>query len=336
MSGNYDKSNVVLEVKDLRVQYRASGEVVEAVNGVSFQLHEKQSLALVGETGAGKTTIAKAIMSILPDPPAKVVGGEIFFEDQDMLNMKEKQLRKIRGEKISMIFQDPMTALSPVFTIGNQIEEAYKEHYKVSRAEAKKRTVELLNMVGIPAERYNEYPHQFSGGMRQRVVIAIALACNPSILIADEPTTALDVTIQAQVLDLISRLREQNGTSMILITHDLGIVAENCDDVAIVYAGEIVELGTKEHIFNETAHPYTQGLFGALPDMAQGRDKLNPIFGLPPNPANLPKGCKFHPRCPHATERCALEEPSMLEISEGHYSRCFINPYEEGQDGHFD
>ena len=330
MSGNYDESNIVLEVKDLWVQYRAGGEIVEAVNGVSFQLHEKQSLALVGETGAGKTTIAKAIMSILPDPPAKVVGGEIFFEDQNMLNMKEKQLRKIRGEKISMIFQDPMTALSPVFTIGNQIEEAYKEHYKVSRTEAKKRTIELLNMVGIPAERYNEYPHQFSGGMRQRVVIAIALACNPSILIADEPTTALDVTIQAQVLDLISRLREQNGTSMILITHDLGIVAENCDDVAIVYAGEIVEMGTKEHIFNETAHPYTQGLFGALPDMAQGRDKLKPIFGLPPNPANLPKGCKFHPRCPHATERCAAEAPPMLEISEGHFSRCFINPHEEG------
>ena len=328
MSENQNK--VVLEVKDLWVQYRAGGEVVEAVNGVSFRLREKQSLALVGETGAGKTTIAQAIMSILPNPPAKITAGEILYEDQDMLRMKEKRLRKIRGEKISMIFQNPMTALSPVFTIGDQIEEAYKEHYKVSNTEAKKRTLELLNMVGIPAERYGEYPHQFSGGMRQRVVIAIALACNPSILIADEPTTALDVTIQAQVLDLIYRLKEQNHTSMILITHDLGIVAENCDDVAIVYAGEIVELGTREHIFNETAHPYTKGLFGALPDMAQGRDKLKPIFGLPPNPANLPKGCKFHPRCPHVTERCRQEQPPMTEISEGHFSRCFLNPGEEG------
>jgi peptide/nickel transport system ATP-binding protein len=330
MSENYDESNVVLEVKDLWVQYRAGGETVEAVNGVSFQLHKRQALALVGETGAGKTTIAKAIMSILPDPPAKVTNGEILLQEQDMLKMKEKQLRKIRGEQISMIFQDPMTALSPVFTIGNQIEEAYKEHNKVSRAEAKERTIELLNMVGIPAERYGEYPHQFSGGMRQRVVIAIALACNPHILIADEPTTALDVTIQAQVLDLIYRLKEKNDTSLILITHDLGIVAENCDDVAIVYAGQIVEMGTKEHIFNETAHPYTKGLFGALPDMAQGRDKLKPIFGLPPDPANLPAGCKFHPRCPHACERCTVEEPPMVEISKGHFSRCILNPCQEG------
>ena len=334
MSENYDENKVILELKDLEVQYRAGGEIVKAVNGVSFKFHERQSLALVGETGAGKTTIAKAIMSILPDPPAKVVGGEILLEGQDMLKMKEKQLRKIRGEKISMIFQDPMTALSPVYTIGNQIEEAYKEHYKVSREEAKKRTIELLNMVGIPSERYGEYPHQFSGGMRQRVVIAIALACNPSILIADEPTTALDVTIQAQVLDLIYRLKEQNGTSMILITHDLGVVAENCDDVAIVYAGEIVEMGTKEHIFNETAHPYTKGLFGALPNMANGREKLKPILGLPPNMANLPTGCKFHPRCPHATERCSQEEPPLREISPGHSCRCFMTPgKEEGDDG---
>lgn len=336
MSENYDENRIILEVKDLWVQYRAGGETVKAVNGVSFKFHERQSLALVGETGAGKTTIAKAIMGILPNPPAKVVGGEIFLEGQNMLKMKEKQMRKIRGEKISMIFQDPMTALSPVFTIGNQIEEAYKEHYKVSNQEAKKRTIELLNMVGIPAERYNEYPHQFSGGMRQRVVIAIALACNPSILIADEPTTALDVTIQAQVLDLIYRLKEQNGTSMILITHDLGVVAENCDDVAIVYAGEIVEMGTKEHIFNETAHPYTKGLFEALPDMAKGREKLKPIYGLPPNLANLPTGCKFHPRCPYATKRCESEEPPLGEISKGHFSRCFINPHEEAKDGQSD
>jgi len=320
-----NKDKTILEVNDLWVQYRAGGDVVEAVNGVSFTLKKGQSLGLVGETGAGKTTIAKAIMSILPDPPAKVTGGEIILEGQDLLKQKEKYLRKIRGEKISMIFQDPMTALSPVYTVGNQIEEAYREHYKVSGSEAKKRTLELLNMVGIPGERYSEYPHQFSGGLRQRVVIAIALACNPDILIADEPTTALDVTIQAQVLDLIYRLKEEHGTSMILITHDLGLVAENCDDVAIVYAGEIVEAGTKEHIFNETAHPYTRGLFGALPDMANGKEKLKPIAGLPPDPAHMPKGCKFHPRCPHATEKCSMEIPPLREISDGHFSRCFFD-----------
>lgn len=323
MNMNNDKP--ILTVKDLYVQYRAGGEIVEAVNGVSFDLHEKQALALVGETGAGKTTIAKAIMSILPDPPAKVTGGEIILEGQDMLKMKEKKLRSIRGSRISMIFQDPMTALSPVYTIGNQIEEAYLEHNKVSRAEARKRTNELLNMVGIPSERYGEYPHQFSGGMRQRVVIAIALACNPEILIADEPTTALDVTIQAQVLELIYQLRQQHGTSLILITHDLGIVAENCDDVAIVYSGEIVEYGTKEHIFNHTEHPYTQGLFDALPDMATGKEKLKPIIGLPPNPADLPQGCKFHPRCPYVTDKCKSENPPFREISPGHFSRCFFD-----------
>lgn len=332
MSEQTNENKTILEVNDLWVQYRAGGETVEAVNGVSFKLKERQSLALVGETGAGKTTIAKAIMSILPNPPAKVVGGEIFLEGEDMLRMKEKKLRKIRGSRISMIFQDPMTALSPVYTIGNQIEEAYSEHFKVSPSEAKKRTIELLNMVGIPAERYSEYPHQFSGGLRQRVVIAIALACNPDILIADEPTTALDVTIQAQVLDLIYRLKEEHGTSMILITHDLGIVAENCDDVAIVYAGEIVEAGTKEHIFNETAHPYTEGLFGALPDMASGKEKLKPILGLPPNPADMPKGCKFHPRCPYASEKCSTETPPFQEVSPGHFCRCFLDHVKEGQD----
>ena len=318
-----NENGPILSVKDLKVQYSAGGAIVKAVNGVSFELKKGKTLALVGETGAGKTTIAKAIMSILPNPPAKIMGGEIYLEGENMLKMKEKKLRGIRGRKISMIFQDPMTALSPVYTIGNQIEETYKEHNKVSKAEAKNRTIELLNMVGIPAERYGEYPHQFSGGMRQRVVIAIALACNPDIIIADEPTTALDVTIQAQVLDLIYRLREQHGTSMILITHDLGIVAENCDEVAIVYAGEIVEIGDKEHIFNHTTHPYTKGLFDALPDMADTKGELKPIKGLPPDPTDLPKGCKFNPRCPFATEKCATEEPELREIADGHFVRCF-------------
>ncbi|MCD8128224.1 MAG: ABC transporter ATP-binding protein [Oscillospiraceae bacterium] len=322
MTEKVDKNRIILEIKDLTVEYHAGGEVVQAVNDMSFSLHREGSLALVGETGAGKTTVAKAIMSILPDPPAKVCAGKIMLNGENLLEMKEKQLRKIRGERISMIFQDPMTALSPVYTVGNQIEEAVWEHNKISRAEARERAMNLLELVGIPKTRYKEYPHQFSGGMRQRVVIAIALACTPDVLIADEPTTALDVTIQVQVLRLIQELKEQTGTSMILITHDLGIVAENCDDVAIVYAGEIVEMGSKEHIFNETTHPYTEGLFGALPDMARSGEKLRPIKGLPPDPANLPKGCKFHPRCDRAQKCCCCEAPPFKEVSPGHFVRC--------------
>lgn len=330
MSGN---SDVILKVKDLVVQYQTNGEIVEAVNHVTFLLDRGKTLALVGETGAGKTTVAKAIMGILPNPPARVVGGEIVVEGQNILDMKERQLRRIRGQQVSMIFQDPMTALSPVFTVGGQIEEAFREHNKVSRAEAKKRTIELLNTVGIPAERYGEYPHQFSGGMRQRVVIAIALACNPEILIADEPTTALDVTIQAQVLELIYQLKQKYKTSVILITHDMGIVAENCDDVAIMYAGEIVEYGSKEQIFMDPHHPYTNGLFGALPNMAQGKERLKSIRGLPPDPVSLPKGCKFHPRCPYAAEKCCRELPGLEEIAPGHFTRCFGYKEEDRKDG---
>lgn len=319
------KKDIILSVKDLTVQYRAGGEIVEAVNNVSFEVQREHTLALVGETGAGKTTIAKSIMSILPDPPAKVTGGTIELNGKDLLSMREKELRRIRGRQISMIFQDPMTALSPVFTVGNQIQEVILEHNKISPSEAKKRTIELLNMVGIPGERYGEYPHQFSGGMKQRIVIAIALACNPELLIADEPTTALDVTVQAQVLDLIYMLKEKIGTSMILITHDLGIVAENSDEVAIVYAGEIVEYGTTEQIFNNTAHPYTKGLFDALPNMIQAGERLRPIYGMPPNPANLPTGCKFHPRCPYVTEACKRDLPELRDIGDGHCVRCRMN-----------
>lgn len=323
----------ILDVKELAVEYHVGGEVVKAVNSVSFSVERTHTLALVGETGAGKTTIAKSILGILPDPPAKVAGGSIRLDGEDLLLLREKQMRRIRGRKISMIFQDPMTALNPVFTIGNQIEEVILEHNKISRKEAKNRTIELLGMVGIPGERYDEYPHQFSGGMRQRVVIAIALACSPDLLIADEPTTALDVTIQAQVLDLICRLKEKIGTSLILITHDLGIVAENCDEVAIVYAGEIVEYGDKRHIFENTAHPYTKGLFAALPNMVGAGEKLRPIHGLPPNPANLPIGCKFHPRCPLATEKCRMEEPPFSELEENHFTRCHYSHAEGEGDG---
>lgn len=317
--------DIILSVKDLTVQYHAGGEIVEAVNHVSFEVQREHTLALVGETGAGKTTIAKSIMSVLPDPPAKVKSGTIELNGKNLLSLKEKELRRIRGRQVSMIFQDPMTALSPVFTVGNQIQEVILEHNKISPSEAKRRTIELLQMVGIPGERYGEYPHQFSGGMKQRIVIAIALACNPELLIADEPTTALDVTVQAQVLDLIYMLKEKIGTSMILITHDLGIVAENSDEVAIVYAGEIVEYGTTEQIFNDTAHPYTKGLFNALPNMMRAGERLKPIYGMPPNPANLPSGCKFHPRCPYATEMCEQELPELQDIGGGHYVRCRMN-----------
>ena len=319
------EKDIILSVKDLTVQYRAGGEIVEAVNNVSFEVKREHTLALVGETGAGKTTIAKTIMSILPDPPAKVIGGTVELNGENILAMKEKQLRKIRGRQISMIFQDPMTSLSPVYTIGNQIEEVILEHNNISHREAKKRTIDLLNLVGIPSERYGEYPHQFSGGMKQRVIIAIALACNPELLIADEPTTALDVTVQAQVLNLIYDLKERIGTSMILITHDLGIVAENSDEVAIIYAGEVVEYGTTEKVFNNTLHPYTKGLFNALPNMVASGERLNPIQGLPPNPARLPSGCRFHTRCPYASEECVQTSPELKDIGDGHLVRCLFD-----------
>ncbi|OUQ21362.1 dipeptide/oligopeptide/nickel ABC transporter ATP-binding protein [Lachnoclostridium sp. An14] len=317
-----ESKELLLSVKELAVSYRTSEEIVRAVNGVSFSVNRKETLGLVGETGAGKTTIAKAIMSILPDPPASVDGGEILFEENDLLHMPEKEIRKIRGKKISMIFQDPMTALNPVFTVGDQIAEGIRIHENVSRKESEERAKAMLEMVGIPSSRYGEYPHQFSGGMKQRVVIAIALSCNPELLIADEPTTALDVTIQAQVLEMIGNLKEQMGTAMILITHDLGIVAEVCDNVAVVYAGEIVEMGSKEDLFDRPAHPYTNGLFAALPSLAGDQKRLKPIKGLTPNPANLPEGCKFWPRCPYATEECRQENPGLREIGPGHFSRC--------------
>lgn len=322
-------TNSLLSVNDLRVYYTAEGETVEAVNGVSFELERGETLGLVGETGAGKTTIAKAIMSILPDPPAKIKSGEILFDGQSILTMKERDVRKIRGKRISMIFQDPMTALNPVFTIGDQIAEVIQIHEKVKRKEAVAKAHEMLEMVGIPGERYVEYPHQFSGGMRQRVVIAMALACNPELLIADEPTTALDVTIQAQVLEMMEDLKKKFRTAMIMITHDLGIVAEVCDKVAIVYAGEIVEMGSKEDLFDRPAHPYTNGLFGALPSLAADQTRLNPIKGITPDPTNLPKGCKFSPRCPYATEACTQTDPALTEISKGHFSKCCVNKRKE-------
>lgn len=316
-------SEKFLSVKDLHVHYITSEAHVNAVNGVSFDLEKGHTLGLVGETGAGKTTIARTILRILPIPPAKVQGGAVIFEGKNVYKMTEREVQAIRGNKITMIFQDPMTALNPTMPVGDQIAEVVELHNGGKKAEAKQRAIEMLETVGIPAERYVEYPHQFSGGMKQRVVIAIALACNPSLLLADEPTTALDVTIQAQVLELMKKLNADNNTSMILITHDLGVVAEMCDDVAIVYAGQIVEKGSLEDIFDHPQHPYTEGLFGALPSMKEGEnERLKPIAGMPPDPTNLPTGCYFHPRCPHATDQCKSGEVPVNEVSPGHQVKC--------------
>lgn len=316
------QNDMLLRVKDLRVYYTAGGEIINAVNGVDLEVRRGETLGLVGETGAGKTTIAKSIMRILPDPPAKIGGGEIYLDGQELLHLPEKKMREIRGKKISMIFQDPMTALNPVFTVGEQIEEVIMLHEKVNKGEAAVKARQMLEMVGIPGDRSGDYPHQFSGGMKQRVVIAMALACSPELILADEPTTALDVTIQAQILDMIKALKEKQNTSMILITHDLGVVAEVCDRVAVVYAGEIIEYGTKEEIFDYPAHPYTVGLFGSIPKIHEDVEWLDSIPGMPPNPADLPSGCHFHPRCSKCTQPCGEKAPEMVEVRRGHFVRC--------------
>lgn len=311
-----------LEITDLKVEYFSRESVVHAVNGISLKLEKGKALGLVGETGAGKTTIAKSILRILPDIGARIVGGEIKLNGKNLLDISEEEMRGIRGKNISMIFQDPMTALNPVETVGNQIAEVVRLHSTNNNQDAKKRAMEMLETVGISGDRYDEYPHQFSGGMKQRVVIAIALACNPELLLADEPTTALDVTIQAQVLQMIRELREKFKTSMILITHDMGIVATHCDNVAVIYAGNIVEYGTKEQIFMHPSHPYTIGLFGAIPDMNSDEEWLHPIEGLPPDPSDLPKGCPFNPRCKYATEECRKSAVPAVATPDGHMCSC--------------
>lgn len=311
-----------LDIKDLVVEYTSNGEIVHAVNGVSLTLEKGKTLGLVGETGAGKTTIAKSILRILPDVGSKIVSGEIHLDGENVLSISESEMRKIRGNKCSMIFQDPMTALNPVQRVGDQIAEVVALHNDRHDVNPEERAKEMLEIVGIPAERYHEYPHQFSGGMKQRVVIAIALACNPDLLLADEPTTALDVTIQAQVLDLIGELQKKYNTAMLLITHDMGVVATVCDNVAVIYAGNIVEYGNKEQIFDHPSHPYTIGLFGAIPAMNDDEMWLHPIEGLPPDPTNLPEGCPFSPRCAYATDRCKQGKIEMHKTKDGHDCRC--------------
>jgi len=317
-----NENNVFLSVRDLNVVYTSGKKIVHAVNGISFEMKKGDTLGLVGETGAGKTTIAKSILRILPHPPSKVLGGEIWLEGKDLMRVPEKEMLKIRGEKVAMVFQDPMTALNPLMTIGDQIIEGLMLHNPYNEAEAAQKAKELLEMVGIHAERFKEYPFEFSGGMKQRVVIAMALACEPQLLLADEPTTALDVTIQAQVLDLINKLKEKYGISMILITHNLGVVAQTCDQVAVIYAGKIIELGSKRDIFTNHAHPYTYGLFASLPSFSKDSARLKPIIGSMPDPTRLPSGCAFHPRCPFVIDECKQGEIPLLEISPGHFCRC--------------
>ncbi|HIQ98549.1 MAG TPA: ABC transporter ATP-binding protein [Candidatus Scybalocola faecavium] len=325
-------SDKIVEVKNLVVHYETDEGVVEAVNNVNLDIKKGEVLGLVGETGAGKTTIALSIMNLLPYPPAHVIQGEVLLEGSNLLEKDKKEMRRIRGKKISMVFQDPMTALNPVQTVGEQIAEVIRLHNKnLSAAEITKKAVDMLETVGIPGERYKDYPHQFSGGMKQRVVIAIALACKPELLIADEPTTALDVTIQAQVLELMKDLQKNSGTAMLLITHDFGVVADICNRCAVIYAGEIVELGDLAHIFDHPMHPYTIGLFHSLPSLDKDVERLRPIPGSVADPTNLPPYCSFYDRCENKCEACRSENPKLIEVEPGHYVKCI--KFVKGREG---
>ena len=320
----------LLEIKDLHVKYDTDEAEVRAVNGVDLVLNKGETLGLVGETGAGKTTLALSILRLLPKKVGYITQGSIQLDGIDIMSATDADMRLLRGNTVSMIFQDPMTSLNPVLTVGDQITEVVALHRKdLSKEQIDQRLDEILTMVGISPQRKHEYPHQFSGGMKQRIVIAIALACEPQLLLADEPTTALDVTIQAQVLDMMRNLKEELGTAMILITHDLGVVAETCDNVAIMYAGEIIEYGTVEDIFEgKDHHPYTVGLFGSIPDMTKEESRLHPIDGLMADPTNLPEGCKFAPRCPKCSEICKEKLPGFY-VQGSHSIRCHLFPQTE-------
>lgn len=318
------KKDYIVEIEGLTVEYRTYEGNVQALNDFELKLERGKTLGLVGETGAGKTTAALSIMNLIPDPPGVIVKGNIFINGESFLNKTEKQMESIRGRVISMIFQDPMTALNPVMRVEDQIAESIALHEKVSKSISVLKARKMLELVGIPEERGVDYPHQFSGGMKQRVIIAIALACNPDILIADEPTTALDVTIQAQVLEMINELRIKYNTSMLLITHDLGVVAETCDYVSIVYGGTVVENGALDDIFNHFRHPYTEGLFRSIPSLEKKNEKLKPIKGLMPDPKYLPSGCVFYPRCDYAMPICEKTWPEKIYRNKEHYVRCHL------------
>ena len=334
MSENVKKEkDLTAEIKDLVVEFRTDYGTVQALNGMEIEIERGQTLGLVGETGAGKTTTGLSLLRLIPDPPGVIVSGSIKLDGKDILQMDEKEMQKLRGKAVAMIFQDPMTSLDPVMTVEDQIAEVIRLHEEGSKQDHLKRAREMLELVGIPGTRGSEYPHQFSGGMKQRVVIAMALACNPELLIADEPTTALDVTIQAQVLEMMKDLRDKYNTSMLMITHDLGIVAEICDKVSVVYAGRVIEHGTLEDIFENTRHPYTEGLFNSLPNLEDRQAQLKPIKGLMPDPSNLPKGCAFCPRCDYAMEICKTEKPKRVYRNETHYVECHLYNKDNIQEG---
>ncbi|MDO4488693.1 MAG: ABC transporter ATP-binding protein [Eubacteriales bacterium] len=321
----------ILNINDLVVRYHTETDTVNALNNISLTLKEGETLGLVGETGAGKTTLAKSIMQLIAFP-GKIESGSIEYDGRNLLELPIEEIQKIRGNDISMIFQDPMSSLNPVITVGDQIAEVIETHDKCTHQEALEKAKKMLEMVGIAPERYKDYPHQFSGGMKQRVVISIALACNPKILIADEPTTALDVTIQAQVLEMMRDLRQKYNTATILITHDLGIVAQMCDRVAIIYAGEIIETGNLQDIYKHTAHPYTEGLLGSIPQINKDVKRLTPIEGLMPDPTKTYEGCAFAERCKYATDACRSGELEFRCVSEGHYTKCILDaPFKGGE-----
>ncbi|MCP3030278.1 ABC transporter ATP-binding protein [Halobacillus sp. A1] len=316
----------ILDIKDLHISFVTYGGEVQAVRGVNLELYRGETLAIVGESGCGKSVTANSIMKLIPSPPGKIKQGSIHFKGKDMTKLSNKEVRKIRGVDISMIFQDPMTALNPTLTIGDQLTEGIKQHRKISAKQANHHAIDMLNLVGIPNpdERMKQYPHQFSGGMRQRIVIAMALICEPELLIADEPTTALDVTIQAQILQLFQKIQRETGVSIILITHDLGIVAKVANRIAVMYAGKVIETGTRQEIFYHPNHPYTQGLLNSVPRLDQKGEKLIPIDGTPPDLFAPPDGCPFTARCPNAMEVCSRIYPFQTELSQTHAVDCWL------------
>jgi peptide/nickel transport system ATP-binding protein len=320
----------LLEVRDLVAGFRIGGRLVKAVDGVSLKLTPGRTLGLVGESGSGKSVTSLAIMGLLPTPPAEVTGAQMRYGEVDLLALDAEERRRYRGRELAMIFQEPMTSLNPVYTVGEQIIEALRAHFPISHAEARERAIAVLDLVRIPSPetRVDSFPHEMSGGMRQRAMIAMALACEPKLLIADEPTTALDVTIQAQILELLGDMQKRTGTAILLITHDLGVIAEVADDVAVMYAGKIVETTSVENLFADPQHPYTIGLLGSIPRLEEDRERLATLEGTVPNPAALPVGCRFHPRCPFAIDKCRAEPPPLMEISPGHEVACWRAPIE--------